>query len=246
MKITYQEFLTTLTDSFEVRRLKDHAQVSNRSICLLRHDIDSDMPRALRMAKIEAQLGIRSTYFVLHTAAYYSRRDFCEECLKLQDMGHEVGLHNDILTECMLNKVSPEETLYEELDYLHACGLEIEGTSAHGNSLCRKFKYINYEIFKGCSPSYWPMRSIFGDIELHTLDLQKYGLYEAYFIPRDYYITDCQSSWRYIAGNSDEWHPDFRSESPVVNDIQEFLQKIARKHIVLQALIHPSLNLIEV
>lgn len=246
MKISYQEFLSTLIDCFEVRRLQDHVQESHRSICLLRHDVDADLSRALRMAQVEEQMGVRATYFMLHTASYYRQKGFCKKCMQLQDAGHEVGLHNDLLTERLLVGTPPSRSLSRELNYLRSCGLTVNGTSAHGNSLCRKYGYINYEIFERCSPSYRPTRSSFEGIKLHTLQLQKYGLYEAYFLPRDYYITDCRKTWRYIKGGSDEWHPEFQGQSPVVDAIQEFLRKISKKRIILQALIHPSPSLIEV
>jgi len=61
----------------------------------LRHDVDLSLARALEMARLEAEVGIASTYFVLVTAPVYnvcspeSRRTLAE----ILDLGHEVGLH---------------------------------------------------------------------------------------------------------------------------------------------------------
>lgn len=39
---------------------------------ILRHDVDTDLRKALEMAKLECQYGIKSTYFVLLTSNFYN------------------------------------------------------------------------------------------------------------------------------------------------------------------------------
>lgn len=63
----------------------------------LRHDVDLSVERAVEMARLEASLGIRSTYCFLATAPVYDlltpanrRRLRC-----IRDAGHDVGLHFD-------------------------------------------------------------------------------------------------------------------------------------------------------
>jgi hypothetical protein len=70
---------------------------SEGRVLLLRHDIDLDMAKAVAMARLEAQLGVRSTYFLQVSAPFYnlferSARDAAREIITL---GHEVGLHFD-------------------------------------------------------------------------------------------------------------------------------------------------------
>ncbi len=246
MTLQMVDFLQELKKWFDIRRLVDYKKPSSRSICLLRHDVDLHIERALKIAKIEYSLKIQSTYFVLHGAKYYRDKDFIKNCKKLQDMGHEVGFHNNILTVAMKTAREPKDILEKELAYLKNNGINISGISAHGDSACRKFNYTNYEIFKSCSPPYKKRRERFKGIKLHTLDLRDYGLYEAYFLPRDFYITDCRGTWRYIKGDGDEWDPKFRPHSPQFIDILPFLRKISKDDIILQALIHPNPKLIAV
>lgn len=64
---------------------------------LLRHDIDLDLSYALTMARIEAELGIFSTWFVLVRTEHYNvfsamGSSIVEEILAL---GHRLGLHFD-------------------------------------------------------------------------------------------------------------------------------------------------------
>ena len=70
---------------------------SEQKKCILRHDIDMSMEKALRMAELEYSLGVKSTYFVLLKTDFYnpfSARS--EDMLKrISDMGHTIGLHFD-------------------------------------------------------------------------------------------------------------------------------------------------------
>ncbi len=61
----------------------------------LRHDIDNDIAVALDMAKLEATLGIKSTYLVLIRSANYNalERNNAQMLGEMMALGHEVGLH---------------------------------------------------------------------------------------------------------------------------------------------------------
>ena len=250
--ITWQmlDFLQELKECFDIKRLMDYKNPESKSICLLRHDVDSDINRALRMGQIEYSLGIQSTYFVLHDAKYYGNKDFIKKCLKLQDMGHEIGFHNNLLTLAIKTGCKVKNVLEKELSYLKKNNINIFGTAAHGDPKCRgakgKYTYTNYEIFEECSPQYRKRQETFRGIKLHNLKLSDYELYEAYFLPRDFYITDCRGTWKYIKGKGDEWDPKFRPHSPKFKDILPFLRKISKDNIILQALLHPNPKLIKV
>lgn len=64
---------------------------------LLRHDIDFDLAPALAMARIEAEMGIFSTWFVLVRTEHYNL--FSAESSRIVGeilgMGHRLGLHFD-------------------------------------------------------------------------------------------------------------------------------------------------------
>lgn len=68
--------------------------------CLVRHDIDFSLTSALRMATVEAELGISATYFLLFSAAHYNLLSAENRVVPrtLVEMGHEVGLHYDATT----------------------------------------------------------------------------------------------------------------------------------------------------
>ena len=64
---------------------------------LWRHDIDVSVHRALALAVIEHEEGVRATYFVyLHSRFYSALEDVIIERLRaIVALGHEVGLHFD-------------------------------------------------------------------------------------------------------------------------------------------------------
>lgn len=66
--------------------------------CLLRHDVDYSPNAALRLAKQEAERGVRATYFLLAGTSYYNllAPEHAHFARELVALGHEVGLHYDV------------------------------------------------------------------------------------------------------------------------------------------------------
>ena len=64
---------------------------------LWRHDIDVSVHRALALARIEHDLGVRATYFVhVHSAFYNTFEDAIATRLRaIAGLGHEIGVHFD-------------------------------------------------------------------------------------------------------------------------------------------------------
>jgi hypothetical protein len=71
--------------------------LERRRFCLLRHDVDFSPTRALAVARLEAEMDIRSTYAVLLTGEYYNPLEAETRALFLEiaALGHEIGLHFD-------------------------------------------------------------------------------------------------------------------------------------------------------
>jgi hypothetical protein len=174
-------------------------------ILVIRHDIDQDIDNAAAMARWEAEHGIRATYCVLHTAKYYGRHragrviahseNMVERCLEIQELGHEMSLHNNAVTAGLRSGTDPYEVLAEELDYLRSRGLDIRGTSGHGERLCRTVGYVNQELFKECVlPANGGPRTLRHEgheVTIGTRSMSEFGLtYEGYDLPRDLYVSD--------------------------------------------------------
>ena len=123
---------------------------------LIRHDVDGDLMAALDMAKIENSLGIKSTYFLLHTAPYYGimvdgvfqrNEEALSIYLEIQELGHEIAVHTDALELYQTHQVDGAIGLVTELQWMRDNGLKICGTLAH-NSF-NVYGANNYTIFEG-------------------------------------------------------------------------------------------------
>lgn len=64
---------------------------------IVRHDIDIDLEKALIFSKLEYEMGISATYFVLVTGDFYnvSSRGGKKLLKSICDNGHSIGLHFD-------------------------------------------------------------------------------------------------------------------------------------------------------
>ena len=150
IKSEYFEYLKHIGHSVTLREFTAN---SAEPAIALRHDVDHDINLAMEMAFWEKEKGCRSTFFLLHTAEYWNAPQFIDKALQIQDFGHEIGLHVNILSEWMRGKV---DDVYGELknilDELRHSGLKIFGISPHGDPLCYQKQFINYWCFSELKP----------------------------------------------------------------------------------------------
>lgn len=99
MKFTYDDYrrlIGLLTDNgYKFRNYHDYRH-TNKCV-ILRHDVDNSLEKAVKLATIEKEEKITSTFFLLLNTDFYnvaSKRslDYINE---LVGMGHEIGLHFD-------------------------------------------------------------------------------------------------------------------------------------------------------
>jgi hypothetical protein len=118
----------------------------------VRHDCDNVIAPAVDMATWECERNYVSTYYILHTSPYWQNKRVLRESLDIiAESGHNIGIHNDALTVALETGRDPNEILHEAVEELRRYGHEIRSTVAHGNQLCHVAKYVNDEMFEGCS-----------------------------------------------------------------------------------------------
>lgn len=91
---TYEEYREIL--NLYSHRIKSFNEAKGLSqFVILRHDVEFSVTRALKMAKIEESIGIKSTYFfqVLSSAYNPFSNKHRDAIQMIQKMGHSVGLH---------------------------------------------------------------------------------------------------------------------------------------------------------
>jgi len=205
----YAAFLDRLgTSGVRVLPLRElsPALVSDAPAFSLRHDVDNRLDSALVLAELERERGLRATYFVLHSAAYYDRPGSMEKMLRLQELGHEVGFHNDLVTLQVVRGVDSRAYLDSELARLRGAGLDIVGVAAHGSYWGHRLGYKNEYFFRGLDDPQpgFPNATRVGDVEFAKGTLEEFGFqYDASRLGETQYWTD---SWVDAAGR--RWHPD--------------------------------------
>lgn len=82
-----------------------------------RHDIDISVNRALRLAEIEAEEGVKSIFFVLFSSTFYNvfEKDIVGKLKQILSLGHEIGIHLDM---DMYSSVPDGNKLEMDLNFL--------------------------------------------------------------------------------------------------------------------------------
>lgn len=205
----YERLLRRLADEsrYRVVPLREFGEAPrDRVVVGLRHDVDERLESALELARLERRYGLRSTYFLLHTARYY-RRDALPAYRELEALGHEVGWHNDLVTLQCVHGVESKGYLAAELAWLRTAGLEVVGTAAHGSYWCHALGYSNVYFFADFPEAVpgFPNVERVGEHVIAKGTLSEFGLvYEANHLGQEHYFSDARFD---AAGR--RWHPDF-------------------------------------
>lgn len=127
---SYKYFLE-LTDIL----MKGYALVQMRDVyersrgqprAIMRHDVDVCPQKALRMAELEAESGVKASYFIMTNSPLYSiSAPSSQSAIKsLQRLGHEVALHfdagahqpsEDAQPEQMISQILAEANIIEDI-----------------------------------------------------------------------------------------------------------------------------------
>jgi 2-polyprenyl-3-methyl-5-hydroxy-6-metoxy-1,4-benzoquinol methylase len=236
----------------------------------LRHDVDWSIEHACAMATLEHQLGIRSTYYLLHPDGLITSRNYFgqvedgrllidpqlfEWAARLLDLGHEVGLHNDLITLSLATRRQPGEFLEQIIEEFLRRGIPLTGTAAHGSRICRERGYMNYQIFRELQTAqvavdYQDSPDLFerfSEPEIERdghvvpkfqLAMADYGLtYEANFVPWEIYLSDSSARWSLWQGEHLTRFDKFTPKVQMVEALQGLL-KAKSPWGAVQCLVH--------
>ncbi len=102
------DIYTRLLDSlhaggYSFQTVENFIRASEDKAIILRHDVDRIPENALKLAKLEHELGIGSTYYFRAV-----QESWDEDIIKqIAEMGHEIGYHYENLSE--ISKISKEK-----------------------------------------------------------------------------------------------------------------------------------------
>ena len=112
-------------------------EYDGRNCFLIRHDIDYNLDKALEMAQLENEMGIKSTFFILLSSDNYNPFTYENQRIikTIKQLGHEIGLHFDPskfgndFTQEFENQTSLLAKISNEKIY----SVSIHNPSIHGN-----------------------------------------------------------------------------------------------------------------
>lgn len=140
-------FFSEIKSKGQTQRFRDW---KGDSVFLVRHDIDFDLQLAHNVAKIESEVGIVATFFILTSCQSYNPlskrgRNILSD---ITAMGHEIGLHFDptIYHDNLVVHVAKEAEILSS-----ACGNEVRSISLHNPSIHGQFP-----LFEGFINAYDP------------------------------------------------------------------------------------------
>ena len=112
---------------------------------VLKHDVETNIKKALKIATIEHKCGIRGSYYV---QAYLLKKTKNIEMLKkIKDYGHEVSYHYDVLDstkgniELAVSEFEQNKSLFEENGFI------LKTVCQHGNPLIERNGYSSNRDF---------------------------------------------------------------------------------------------------
>ena len=178
----YRYFLEKALDNgYRIVNLHDY--FLNRyegKIIILRDDVDLSPESAARIAQIENEFSIHSTYFIrVHTDSYnpFGYKAY-PSLKKLVELGCEVGLHYEVMDFSNITGEDPENIFLRERSILEDIfNVKIEGVCAHGD-----YSYIDNKLF-------WK------DRDLQDFDLS-YSATDELFFDDAVYVSDVHRKWR--------------------------------------------------
>ncbi|MEM6686250.1 MAG: hypothetical protein AAF617_10745 [Bacteroidota bacterium] len=132
MDFTYSQLQKICAEVVKIKKTITAQEIPNAiddSWVIFKHDVETNVEKALKMATIEAEHGIKATYYVQG----YLLEDNVAALQKIADLGHEVTYHYDVLDA---NKGDYTAARQEFVDYVNAFekhGFKVNTICPHGN-----------------------------------------------------------------------------------------------------------------
>ena len=135
----YTQLIISLqTAGFFFQTFEEYMQAPRQKVIVLRHDVDARPQNSLRFAQIQAERGVRGTYYFRVVPQSYDENIIREIAL----LGHEIGCHYETMDSCNGNVDKAYDEFCRNLEQF--CKItKISTISMHGSPLS---KYDNRDI----------------------------------------------------------------------------------------------------
>lgn len=232
----YQNLIKLLREKgYTVCNYHNYSQTA-RSV-ILRHDIDMDIGKAVKMGELEAGMGVSSTYFVLVTSNFYNifskrSQDMLHQLIAL---GHEVGLHFDE-AKYDAGRDDMAEAMEQEAELLGRClGREVTSASMHRPSaatLDADYRIGNGRIVNSYGKEFFHNHKYVSDSRRNwredVLDIVESGVHDRlHVLTHPFWYGEEEKSAKeelmwFCKSRADICYDDLRDN---VRDVEEFLRR---------------------
>tara|TARA_Y100000589_G_C27187883_1_gene643412 strand:- start:1 stop:816 length:816 start_codon:yes stop_codon:yes gene_type:complete len=108
---------------------------------LNKHDIEKSTKNALKVARIESKLQLKSTYFVQDYLII--KESDISNILKIRDLGHEIGYHYDSLDRFKGNYELAIHDFIQNVNKFLSIGIKIKSICPHGNAAIKRCGWLS-------------------------------------------------------------------------------------------------------
>jgi len=154
---------------------------------VIKHDVETNVQKALNLAVIENKYGISATYYV--QLYLLESKDNISILKKIQSLGHEVTYHYDVLDANNGDWIKAEHEFVYALDKFAKNGFEVRTVCPHGNPVKERVGWnSNKDFFRNKI-----IREKYNYITDIVLDVNKFGKEKLS------YISDAGYGWKLIS-----------------------------------------------
>lgn len=112
---------------------------------VLKHDVETNVARALKIAEIEHTYGHRGSYYV--QAYLLKDAENVKMLQKMQSLGHEITYHHDVMDSTKGNLDAALAEFEENRALFEANGLSVVTVCQHGNPVVERVGYTSNRDF---------------------------------------------------------------------------------------------------
>ena len=118
---------------------------SSTDYVVLKHDVETNVQKAYRLATIEHKYGHRGSYYV---QAYLMKdRKNVDMLCEMQKMGHEISYHYDVMDSCKGNLDNAIAEFSQNMHLFEDNGFHVDTVCQHGNPVVERVGYTSNRDF---------------------------------------------------------------------------------------------------
>jgi hypothetical protein len=189
---TYRELLKALTDQgFSFLTFEEFVKTTKDRFIILRHDVDALPYNSLQFARIQAELGIKGSYYFRIVPQSFDEKIISE----IHSLGHEVGYHyEDVSLTVARQKTKGTRQKVQNVEYeKYIVELAIDSFKENLEKL-RKIAPVNTICMHGSPLSKWDNKLLW-----KYYDYRDFGIIGEPYFDIDFnevlYLTDTGRRW---------------------------------------------------